>query len=890
MTDPRCEVRLLGQLSVVFSDGRETLTRFRTRKASLLLALLALRPGQSVARETLVEYLWPDLDEAAARDNLSTALSQLRRQLGATVFQADHASVRLDPALVTTDIQRFERLVRQRTHASLTEALAFWGDPLPGVYDDWAADEQNRLSALAEEARDLLEHLPAPKVMTPLASATVLVASVAAPIPDNPAELLPPLRGGTVGRDVLLGTLENELSNHRLWTLLGPGGVGKTHLSLTLARRLAGQFARAVFVPLAEIPAPAFLLPAMRRALRLPPPSPQGPEPLEEVIEALNIGPTLLVLDNLEHLLVSQELEKERGGGIEGLVECLRDRCPDLTIVTTSRQALGLHGERVWPVPPLTPQDALQLFVLRARDVRPDFALHTGNRAPLEKLCGLLEGLPLAVELAAGWARLLSPERLTEKVEAEAHLLEGRRRDAPERQQSLTGALTWSWRLLAPTQQATLRRLSVIPGEFSLELAEELLAHPNALERLAELEERSLLTPTVNGGWRLLEPLRAFLADRLEEAGETETTHIALTDALITRMGDSDKFTPDAAWLDAREEELGAIRAAMLWCIEHDPRRGQKLAQHAWQVWEIRGYMAELRRFVRQLDTGDDAPASFLDWTCVIQLRSGNYEEAERLAERGCKAARREGNLKVELCLLQHLQTIARHRGDLAQAQALNPPIMALAEQLNDPHTRCHVHNTCGLLALTAEDYPTAKQIFIESVAMANKIASKDGEAVALNNLGLVSVITGDINLARESYTRSLAILEKLGYPRLVRAARGGMGGVALAEGDLDRAEQSFREALALSSNLGLGICIAEDLYGLAKVRIARENWDDATRVLSIVYRMLEELRVTPPGMVADTQKTVREHTEPTHFEHLWQTARLQSDGEVLAAFPADTE
>lgn len=880
MTDVRCEVRLLGQLTVLFYDGREPLTRFRTRKAALLLALLALRPGQVVARETIIEYLWPDLEEAAARDNLSTALSQLRRQLGSTIFQADHAGIRLDPTLVSTDIQKFERLVRQRTHTTLTEAMGLWGEPLPGVYDDWAADEQNRLNALAEQARELLERSPAtPAVAVTRNAAPVVLA------PDESAILLPPLRGGTVGRDSLLDILVAELSQHRLWTLLGPGGVGKTHLSLSLAHRLANQYTRAVFVSLAEIPTPAFLLPALRRALRLPPPLPQGVEPLEEVIAALSTGPTLLVLDNLEHLLISQELEKERGGGVEGLVEYLRDHCPELTILTTSRQALGMHGERVWPVPPLASQDALQLFVLRARDARPDFALHTGNRAPLEKLCGLLEGLPLAVELAAGWARLLSPERLTEKVEAEAHKLEGRRRDAPERQQSLAGALIWSWRLLTSQQQATLRRLSVIPGEFSIELAEELLAHPEALEQLAELEERSLLMSTGHGGFRLLEPLRAFLTERLEEAQETSAAYTALTDTLIQRIG-SPHINPGVTWLDAREEELAAIRAALLWCIEHDAYRGQELACRAWQVWEMRGYMSEARRFLQQLDTGDDAPALFFQWAAVIQLRSGDYDAAERLAERGYTAAKREGDLKAQLCALDHRQTCARHRGDIVAAMALNPEILVLAEELNDPLINFQVHNTCGLLSLTAQDYPAAKTFFIESTTMARQIGTRDGEAIALNNLGLVALALGEVDLARESYTRSMVIIAELGYPRLERAARGGLSGVALADGDLDVAEQFCREALALSGGIGMGISIAEDLFGLARIRIAREFWEDAVRVLSIVYRMLEERRVTPPQMVEDALTAIREHLAPARLELLWQAARLQSDSEVITGFP----
>ena len=314
--------------------------------------------------------------------------------------------------------------------------------------------------------------------------------------------------------------------------------------------------------------------------------------------------------------------------------------------------------------------------------------------------------------------------------------------------------------------------------------------------------------------------------------------------------------------------------------------RGQELACRAWQVWEMRGYMAEARRFLQQLDTGDDAPALFFQWAAVIQLRSGDYDAAERLAERGFLAAKREGVLTAQLCALDHRQTCARHRGDIVAALALNPEILALAEQLNDPLTNFQVHNTCGLLALTAQDYPTAKTFFVESAAMARQLGTRDGEAIALNYLGLVALALNEVELARESYTRSMAIIAELGYPRLERAARGGLGGVALVDGDLDVAEQFCREALAISGGIGMGISIAEDLFGLARIRIARELWEDAARVLSIVYRMLEERRVTPPQMVEDALMAIREHLAPARLELLWQTARLQSDEEVIASFP----
>ncbi len=883
MTDLRCEVRLLGGIGVVFFDGREEISRFRTRKAAWLLASLALRPGQALTREALIERLWPDLDEAAGRDNLSTALSQLKRQLGPAIFLADHTTIRLDPALVSTDIQKFERLVARRTHTSLTEALALFGEPLPGIYDDWAADEQNRLSALADQSRALLERLPAPEVSSPLSPAL-----------SEPAETLPRMRSSSVGRDALLSSLQAQLPESRLWTLLGPGGVGKTHLSLALARQ-SSAFECIVFVGLAEIPSPLFLMPALRRALKLPPPAPGGLTPLDEIVGQLSQAPTLLLLDNLEHLIPPEPSEKGQGAGLEGLVGCLLDRCPRLTILTTSRQPLGLDGERLWPVPPLVPEAALELFVARARAARPDFTLHAGNSDALVRLCTLLEGLPLAIELAAGWARLLSPESLAERVEKEAHRLEGRRRDTPERQQSLQATLFWSWRLLTEAQKAALARLAAFRGGFTPELAGKVLLQGEAdtLELLASLEERSLLVAQPERGrLRFLEPLRAFALDRLAERGETDATMQRLSEALFTLARDvSDgAMTPDSLrLLDRQEAEIDNVRVALGWCLENAPSLGRRLGGSLWQFWEMRGHLDEGQSWFDRLialapgpKEGDEETlwhAHVLSGSALLALRQGDYAEVERLAGCARHVYREQEKDKEENGAAHLLCTAARHTGNLVRARELLEEQRVLVARL-DVTDKLVFQNSAGLLAQQEGDHVLARKEFEACIKAAREIGSSQHEVGALNNLGASALACGEIALAEASHRRARKLGEELGYPRVCFSALYGLGNVARETGQFVESGRYFLEALRTSCKIAFSIGVMESLAGLAILWLKMGRTEDGIRLFGAVDRQREARGMPFPSSFLTIIDAARA-TAPDRFDALWQAGRQLTPGDA---------
>ena len=560
----QCEVRVLGKLRVIFADGREPVTKFRTRKAALLLSYLALHPGKACARETLRELLWPDADPNSSRFNFNTTLSILRRQLEPTgergLLESDHATVRLVSEGVAVDAVRFEKLVVcglsphravGERRAALTEALSLWEPFLAGSYEPWVLDEQMRLEALVDEARRALEGFP--KAQEASRQERPMVPPLA------PADSLPLAFSRFFGREKECQEVVELLQCTRLVTLLGPGGVGKTRLSLELARAALpgaeheGGFERRVFVALAELATSDLILPTFLRSLTE---ARSDGDALERVVALLMASPrrTLVVFDNLEHLLPE--------GAI--IVQQLLERCPNLTILATSRQALGIAAEQLYPVEPLQSDVRRALFVNRCRSVRPDFTLHQDNQDDIEVICSLLDGLPLAIELAAAWVRVLPLSELRGRLERHVLWLAGRRRDLSPRQKSLEATLRWSWELLPAELQEYLRCLSVFRGGWSLDAAAAILGTGEVESGLGELVDKSLVR--LDGArYSLLETVRQFAEDRLEESGQGKAIrqrHLVFFQSLVHEAQVQLLGQDQLRWLDLLEREHDNLRAA----------------------------------------------------------------------------------------------------------------------------------------------------------------------------------------------------------------------------------------------------------------------------------------------------------------------------------------
>ena len=527
------QVQLLGGLQA--RRGDVTLSNLGSRGVGALLARLALYPQRSHAREELIELLWPGVEIDVGRNRLRQALFTLRQLLEppgpmpTPVVIADRLSLRLVPGAIDCDVTRFERSVREGRYA---QALALYtGELLPGFYDDWIVDERMRLSALFDRAEAApIEAPPAPPAgAVPSAAAEVGRSS------------LPIYLTRFFGRDVDGARLRAEVLGHRLVTLLGSGGSGKTRLAVELAAALSGAGATAsqmeqrfdfiAFVPLAGCSTRAQVLDALLASLHL---RQHDDDAMGPLIEALTGRRALLVLDNFEQL----------SGIAEDVVARLAGLIPGLHLLITSRRVLGLDGEREVAIQPLElPRSemsldeaainpAVALFVDRARAVRAAFHVSASNLAGVVDLVHLLEGMPLAIELAAARVRSIAPAAMAGLLrQARAHpggqTLELLHRSGPrsgtdQRHASMLSVVEWSWRLLDPAQARLLAALTVFSGGFTSDAAQavcgELAVHAGV--RLDELVSHSLLRAhdSANGAMRYtsFEPVREYAALQLD--------------------------------------------------------------------------------------------------------------------------------------------------------------------------------------------------------------------------------------------------------------------------------------------------------------------------------------------------------------------------------------
>jgi predicted ATPase/DNA-binding CsgD family transcriptional regulator/Tfp pilus assembly protein PilF len=571
-----------------------------------------------------------------------------------------------------------------------------------------------------------------------------------------------------------------------LLTLTGPGGVGKTRLALQVAIHARESFRDgAIFVPLASVRHADGVLMAIGQEYGL---RPFGDEPLRDQVAAALVDlHVLLVLDNFEQVAASAAL----------LAELLLE-LPALTFLVTSRTRLGLFTERVHPVAPLpgpsaeleVPLDqlvsfpAIQLFVDRSRAVRPDFDLDTHNARAVVTICRQLDGLPLAIELAAARSNVLSPLALSDRMsDSFLSLLSTTSLDRPERHQTMTATIAWSYKLLSPAEQRFLQAISVFSGGFTLLAAEEVwsaMDHSDldALTGTSTLVDKSLLLVHEVIGteqrYVLLETIREFARERLELSGKSDETsrcHAEWYVALAEKAEIELRRPEQAVWLTRLNAEHDNLRAALAWAIAHDAEFGVRIADALWLYWYIQGHLAEGQRWLeRSLATGTDV------------------SPAIRAA-----ALNNLGNLVYEL-------------GDLARAQSL----------------------------------------YEQSLALRQEISDRSGVAVCLNNLGMLATARGDFARARELLESSLALHRTPGEEDFLPPTMNNLGDVAIAEGDAESAQRWNQRALALSRDQGNTRRVAHSLHNICLAQRCREDDEAAKQLFLHSLRIFQEINDKP--------------------------------------------
>ena len=661
----------------------------------------------------------------------------------------------------------------------------------------------------------------------------------------------------------------------RLLTLTGTAGVGKTRLGLEMVGEMADHFPEGVFfISLAPINDPAMIASVIAQTLGLREVGGQPPlETLKRHLQELPREPLLLVLDSFEHLIAGASIVAE-----------LLAAGPVLKTLVTSRAALHVYGEHEFPVSPLALPDpssasslealahqpAVTLFVQRAVAVKPDFELTRDNAAAVVEICAHLDGLPLAIELAAARVKLLSPTAMRTRLESRLRLLTGGARDLPERQQTLRAAMDWSYGLLNETEQRLFRRLSVFVGGCTLEAAEAVSDAGRDLgldvfDGMASMVDKSLVQQLEEtegeSRFAMLETIREYALERLAESGEehpTRRAHAAYC-LVLAEEGASGTADAETEWLDRLETEHENLRAALEWLTRtSDADWGLRLGGALFRFWETREHFTEGRERLAKLlalptaraRTKTRARALFS--AGVLAGGQGDYDGALALVGESLEITRELGDQSGQAVSLNALAVFCRDRGDFEAARPPFEESLALWRQLEDRIAVARSLSNLANLAKVQGDYARSRSLYEECRSIFRELGDRSGVAWSLNHEGDVAREQRELATARALYEESLGSFRELEDQWGIAASLADLGNLARDEKDFAKAHLLYEESIRLFQELGHKRGIARLLEAFAGASVAQSQPKRALRLAGAAAALRKTLGARIPAAEQD--------------------------------------
>ena len=805
-----------------------------------VLAILLRRAGDLVTREEFRAEIWQADTFIDFDHSLHNAIARLREVLGDSAETPRY--IETLPRRGYRFITQVEEVGVQISESSAQDKQASEGPAPLG----WAIDR--RVAKEPDKRYVSIQDLAGEFAVTRDCFIDKSVRQV-----ETRSNSLPAQRTGFVGREKEIAVAQELLlrQNVRLVTVTGPGGIGKTRFAVQVASSLVEHFPGGThFVPLSSLSDPGLIASMIVQALGIRETGGQSPlEILRENLQDSLRSPMLLLVDNFEHLVQAAPILAE-----------LLAMGTNLKILVTSRAALHVYGEHEFPVPPLALPDsrtiptvevlsqspAVALFVQRAVAVKPDFVLSPENAIAVTEICARLDGLPLAIELAAARIKVLSPSSMQARLASRLQLLTGGARDLPQRQQTLRAAMDWSYDLLNAGEQMLFRRLSVFAGGCNLEGVEAICNTKSdldldLLDGMASMVDKSLVQQVepAKGESRfvMLETIREYALEKLHASGEmasTKRAHAAyclvLAEEEVTEPSDAE----GSGWLERLTLEHDNFRAGLEWLIEtKDAEWGLRLGAALFRFWEMREYFTEGRDSLGKLLklTGAAAPtkarARVLFAAGVLALEQGDCASADGLISESLDIARQQDDKQGAAISLNALAVNARHLGDIPVARALFEESLALWRELSDQKAVARSLSNLANIVKLQGDYVGARSLHEECLSIFQGLGDRTGVAWSRNYQGDVARDQEDSAAAQMLYEQALAIFRELGDCWGIAGTLADLGNLAREQGRYPIACALYRESIKIFQELAhkRGIArLLECFAGSAAIQLEAER------------------------------------------------------------------
>lgn len=708
-----------------------------------------------------------------------------------------------------------------------------------------------------------------------------------------------------IGRQREMQEARKLLASARLLTLIGPGGTGKTRLSLQVAAEQLPEFKDGVWlIELAPLADHAFIVSTIASVLGLH--EVPGIPLLNILIDYLRAKSLLLILDNCEHLIEASAQ----------IADQLLRACSQLKIIASSREALGVDGETIYRVPSLSlpehPSDAImgfeatRLFIERATKAEPRFHLTDHNASSIAQICIRLDGIPLAIELAAARVKLFTPEQIAERIDDRFRLLTGGSRTALPRQQTLRALIDWSYQSLNESEQRALRRLAVFSGGWTFEAAESVIGESDALEGLLGLVNKSLVNVEEQDGksrYRFLETIRQYAMEKLLESGEAVNVRDRHSDYFLQSMKQAPHreertfgaLPDDTEWLDRMELEHDNLRAALEWSTSNHPDKALHLISTLGNFWVGRDFNIEARRWCQTIlehgksfsnMDGERAKVyGILGWSSI---GIGDHKTGRDAAEAGLALARKVNDINMVSRLLGLITLACIFQGDFPAAEKALVEGERIARHTGLVEQLATVLTTrAQLLFVGSGDLAQAKEYLDEAVSLSATIQNEWATAMSLFGMARVAGVMGDLGTARAKFFESADLAKKMGNKRQMYSCYSELAHVLRENGELDEPLAIYRDLLPKWKNLGHRAAVAHELECVAYLLARRNHHQRAAQLLgaaSMLRRIIDSFQTAREQNEYEKEVTVLQGKmgEP-EFKQAWEAGQKLNMDEAIA-------